>query len=262
VALRDPSHGQNLDVWVLDASRGTGSRITAERTDEFDPAWFPDGERLAYVSDHVGFYDLYERPASGGTEKVLLQTKQDKVLPTVSPDGRQLLYSVSIGANFIRVLTPLSGGGDSRRLSGDSRSSEEHPEISPDGLWTAFDSSESGQKEVYVQPLTGGPKRQVSIGGGQTPVWNRNGSELFYSARDGMLMSVALRFPPGRLETAEPQPLFLLRIGVSGEPQFHRHRYDVSPDGQRFLVIRRAPDAEPDGAVVVTNWTAALGRAR
>ena len=72
VALRDPSHGQNEDVWVLDASRGTPTRITAERTDEFDPAWFPDGERLVYVSDHRGFYDLYERPASGGAEKTLV----------------------------------------------------------------------------------------------------------------------------------------------------------------------------------------------
>ncbi len=45
---------------------------------------------------------------------------------------------------------------------------------------------------------------------------------------------------------------------MSGEIQIHRHPYDVSPDGQRFLVIRRAPDAEPDGAVVVTNWTAVL----
>jgi Tol biopolymer transport system component/predicted Ser/Thr protein kinase len=262
VALRDPSHGQNLDVWVLDASRGTGSRITSERTDEFDPAWFPDGERLVYVSDHVGFYDVYERPASGGAEKILIRTKQDKILPTVSLDGRHLLMSVPEGGNYTRVLTPLSGEGDSLRLSGDSRFSEEHPEISPDSRWTAFDSSESGQREVYVQPLTGGPKRQVSIGGGQLPVWNRNGSELFYAARDGMLMSVALRLAAGRLEIAEPQPLFLLRLGVGGELQFHRHPYDVSPDGQRFLVIRRAPDTEADGAVVVTNWTAVLGRAR
>ncbi len=262
VALRDLSHGQNLDVWVLDASRGTASRITTERTDEFDPAWFPDGERLVYVSDHVGFYDLYERPASGGAEKILVRTKQDKVLPTVSPDGRHLLVGVPEGSNFTRVLTPLSERGDSLRLSADSRFSEEHPEISPDGRWTAFDSSESGQREVYVQPLPAGPKRQVSIGGGQMPVWNRNGSELFYAARDGMLMSVAMRLAAGRLEIAEPQPLFPLRLGVSGEIQFHRHPYDVSPDGQRFLVIRRAPDAEADGAVVVTNWTAPLGRTR
>jgi Tol biopolymer transport system component/predicted Ser/Thr protein kinase len=262
VALRDASHGQNLDVWILDASHGTGSRVTAERTDEFDPAWFPDNERLAYVSDHAGFYDLYERPATGGAEKILIQTKQDKVLPMVSADGRHLLYSASKGAHFTRVLAPVSGAGDSRQLSGESRFSEENPEISPDGLWTAFESSESGQKEVYVQPLPGGPKRQVSIGGGRTPVWNRKGAELFYAGRDGMLISVALNPAGGRLEIGEPQPLFLLKLGVGGEVQFNRHPYDVSPDGQRFLVIRLAPATEADGAVVVTNWTAALGKPR
>ena len=261
-ALRDPSHGQNQDVWVLDASRGTGTRITSESTDEFDPAWFPDGERLVYVSDRAGFYDLYERPAGGGAEKTLLRTKQDKVLPTVSPDGRQVLMYVPERGNQTRVLAPLSGPGEPLRLSPDSRFSEEHSEISPDGRWTAFDSSESGQREVYVQPLPLGPKRQVSIGGGQLPVWNRNGSEIFYAARDGTLMSVAMRLAAGQLMVAEPQPLFPLRLGVSGEVQFHRHPYDVSPDGQRFVVIRRAPDAEPDGAVVVTNWTNVLGRAR
>jgi hypothetical protein len=64
------------------------------------------------------------------------------------------------------------------------------------------------------------------------------------------------------LEIAEPQPLFLLQLGASGELPFHRHPYDVSPDGQRFLLIRRAPGTEADGAVVVTNWTAMLGRTR
>jgi hypothetical protein len=64
------------------------------------------------------------------------------------------------------------------------------------------------------------------------------------------------------LEIAEPQPLFLLRLGVSGEIQFQRHPYDVSQDGQRFLVVRRATDTEADGAVVVTNWTAVLRRTR
>ena len=90
------------------------------------------------------------------------------------------------------------------------------------------------------------------------PVWNRDGSELFYAARDETLMSVSIRSAAGRLEIGEPQPLFPLNLGTGGEVQFHRHPYDVSPDGQRFLVIRRAPDSEPDGAVVVTNWTAAL----
>ena len=262
VAMRDPSHSQNLDVWVLDVARGTSSRISPERKDEFDPAWFPDGERLVYVCDRGGMYDLCERPSSGGAEKILVRTNQDKLLPTVSPDGRHVLVAVAEGGNFTRVLMPLSGEGDARRLSAESRFSEEHPVLSADGRWTAFDSSESGQREVYVQPLSEGPKRQVSIGGGQMPVWNRSGSELFYAARDGTLMSVTLRLAAGRLETADPQPLFPLRLGVSGELEFHRHPYDVSPDGQRFLVIRRAPDADPDSAVVVNNWTAVLGRSQ
>ncbi|MDQ6892588.1 MAG: protein kinase [Acidobacteriota bacterium] len=259
VSMRDPSRGQNLDLWVLDASRGTGSRITSERTDEFNPAWFPDGERLAYVSDRAGFYDLYERSTTGGPEKLLVRSKEDKVLPTVTADGRHLLYSLSEGARFLRVLAPLPAGTSPRRLSGDSPFSEDHPEISPDGQWTAFESGESGQKEVYLDALSGGSKRQVSIGGGQAPIWNRNGSELFYIARDGMLTSAALRHTAGGLETGQPQPLFPLRLGSrGGEIQFFRRSYDVSPDGQRFLVIRRAADTEADGAVVVTNWTAAL----
>jgi hypothetical protein len=113
-----------------------------------------------------------------------------------------------------------------------------------------------------VQPLPEGPKRQVSIGGGQWPVWNRNGSELFYASRDGMLMSVPVRVSGSRSEIGEPRILFPLRLGTSAELPFYRHAYDVAPDGQRFLVIRRAPGVEPDGAVVVTNWTAALGGAR
>jgi Tol biopolymer transport system component len=260
VTLRDPAHGQNQNVWVLDAARGTASRITAERTDEFDPAWFPDGQRLAYVSDHVGFYDLYERPSNGGAEKVLTRTPQDKILPTVSPDGRHLLYSVNASGDFRRMWKSVSEGGEPLALSGETRFSEECASLSPDARFTAFESTETGQREIYLQPLAGGSKRQVSIGGGRMPVWSPNGSELFYVARDGLLMSAALHPAGDRPEAAEPQPLFPLQLGVTGEVLFPRHPYDVSPDGQRFLVIRQAPDAEPDGGVVVTNWTSLLGK--
>ncbi|MFI5165496.1 MAG: protein kinase [Thermoanaerobaculales bacterium] len=261
VALRDPTHGQNEDVWVLDVDRGTATRITAERTDEFDPAWSPDGQSLIYVSDHVGFYDIYERPASGGSESTVLRSEQDKELPTITPDGSHMLISASEGGNYVRVLAPLSGSGKPVRLSDGPQFSEEHGALSPDGLWTAFDSTESGQREVFVQPIAGGAKRQVSVGGGLMPVWDRSASQLYYAASDGMLMSVAVHLSRDQAAIGEPQPLFLLRLGVSGEVEFPRHPFDVSPDGQRFLIIRRAPGAEADGAVVVTNWTAVLRRA-
>jgi len=103
-----------------------------------------------------------------------------------------------------------------------------------------------------------GPRRQLSIGGGQMPVWSRGGRELLYAARDGTLMSVALRSAGGRLEAGEPQPLFPLRFDMGGELPWHRQPYDVTPDGERFLVIRRAPGVEADGIVVVSGWTSVL----
>ena len=266
VAERDPGHGQNLDVWVLDATRGTATRITTERGDEFNPAWFPDGERLVYVSDRTGPYGLYERPADGGAEKPLdlPRSKKDRIAPTVSPDGRWLSYCLLGEGRALRVLAPLDGKGEERQLDAASQFREQRPpqpEISPDGRWTAFNSTEPGQPEVFVEPLPEGPKRQVSIGGGQMPVWRRDGGELYYIAQNGMLMAVTIRTSNGRLESGEPQPLFPSQLGIERDVPF-RHPYDVSPDGQRFLVIRRAPDSEADGAVVVTNWASALKRAQ
>jgi Tol biopolymer transport system component len=258
VALRDPFHGRTGDVWVLDSARGIGIRITSEPTDDFNPAWFPDGDRIAYISDRFGFYNVFERPAGGGPEKLLVRSEQDKMFPTILPDGRRLLMDAIEGPRYVREIVSLDDPKSAVRLGADSRFSEEHPTVSADGRWTAFDSIESEQREVYLQPVPDGPKRQVSVGGGQMPVWNRNGRELFYAARDGTLMSVALRPEGGRLEGGEPQPLFPLQFDLSGELPWHLQPYDVSPDGQRFLVIRRAPGVEPDGVVVVGNWTAVL----
>ena len=258
VAIRSKAHGGNGDIWVLDAGRGTPERITTEPTDDFNPAWFPDGQRLAYVSDRFGWYNLVARPTSGGPEKLLVRSDRDKTFPTILPDGRHILVNVVETPRYVRSVLSLDDPKDVVRVGGDSPISEEHPALSADGKWTAFDSLESGQREVYVQPLAGGPKRQVSVDGGQMPVWSRNGRELFYAARNGTLMSVALRPDGGRLEAGEPQPLFPLQFDLSGELTWHLLPYGVTPDGERFLVIRRAPGVEPDGVVVVSNWTAAL----
>ena len=110
-----------------------------------------------------------------------------------------------------------------------------------------------------MQPLPGGPKRQVSIGGGQMPVWNRNGSELFYAARDGMLMSVAdasCRGPIGDRRAAASLPAGARES--SGEIQFPRHSLRRVSGRPALSRDPPAPDAEPDGAVVVTNWTTVL----
>ena len=262
VTIRDPAHGRNGDIWILDAARGTGLRLTATRSDEFSPAWFPYGNRVAYVSDQSGFYGIVERPAGGGPQSVLIQAPYDNILPEILPGGRHALVGSLKTDKYCPQIVSLDDPKDSRRLDADARFSEEHSQISPDGRWTTFDSVESGQREVYLQQIPDGAKRQVSIGGGQMPVWNRNGRELFYASRDGTLMSVAMRAGSTRLEPADPQPMFPLQFDASGELSWQHFPYDVSPDGQRFLVIRRAPGVEQDGLVVVDNWTAGLKETR
>ena len=261
VSRRDPSRGQNLDLWVVDAVRGTSSRITSERSDEMGPAWFPDGEHLVFVSDRggSGFYDLYEVAASGGPAKTLIQTKHDKTQVSVSRDGRSLVFLVSENARYRRQILSVGAGGEPRDLGSASRFTEGHPEISPDGRWTSFDTNESGNREVFVEPLTGGPKKQVSVGGGHSAIWRADGRELFYMARDGALMSVPIRESgAGNFEAGEPQPLFLLQAATDPAFAYFRRPFDVAPDGERFLVVRRAPDDVPEDAAVVLNWTAVL----
>ena len=254
VAMRDPSRGQNFDLWVLDANRGTSARVTSERTDEFNPAWSSDGQRVAYVSDHGGFYDLYARPAAGGEEKLLVRSEADKIMPSFAPDGR-MLYAVAEGPLYTLWLRPAAGG-EPRRITTAVRFSEDHPEFSPDGSWIAFESDESGLREVYLEPASGGSRRQVSVGGGQMPVWRRDGGELFYRTKNGTLRVVALRRAGNGLDVGDPQALFPLDVQIEGgaSVSLFRRPYDAAPDGQRFLVIRSAPDAGTGAAVVVLDW--------
>src|SRR5262249_22733900 len=177
----------------------------------------------------------------------------------VLPDGRFLFALLQAGnGNSARYLAPADGKGEVRRLSGTGPFSERQPHVSPDGSACAFESMETGLLEVFVAPIAEGPRRQVSVGGGRIPAWRRDGSELFYLARSGMLMAVRMKTSAGRIEVGDPQALFPLQPGNEGEIDVFRYPYDVAPDGQRFLVIRRAAEAEPSDAVVVTNWRSAL----
>ena len=130
--------------------------------------------------------------------------------------------------------------------------------FSPDGQAVAYVSDESGTGNVYVRsfPSSGGRKWPVSIGGGYQPRWRRDGKELFYISPRGELMSVAitpgLASPPGR-----PTPLFQTAI-YGGGPSINNWYWDVTSDGQRFLINTVAPGNEPSTLNVVLNWQSGL----
>ena len=259
VSRRDPARGQNADIWVVDFASSIASRVTSDRTDELSPVWYPDGDRLVYVTEHAGFYDISMRSTSGGAERLVFQTETDKTHPDLSPDGRFLVYGSANAGGFGDLhLLPLSGGGSRpTALTSTAEFDESYPAFSPDSKWLAYESDESGRSEVYVRRLPSGFTRRISSSGGGMPVWRRDGKELFFHSRDGMLMAVALHESEDRLETAAPQPLFDLRLTDVVRPTPFRRTYDSSPDGEGFFVIRAA-EAEPDPVAVALRWTEML----
>ncbi|HEY6065313.1 MAG TPA: protein kinase [Thermoanaerobaculia bacterium] len=257
VTKRDGARGQNLDLWIVDAVTGVSSRFTSDRTDEMSPSWLPDGDRVNYITEHAGFYDFSERAVSGGPERAVFQSKYDKTYPEVSPDGKFLAFCSSETGGF-NDLAWLPLTGESRTVTVDKTAEFDETFIafSPDSRWLAYQSDESGQTEVYVRRFPDGPGQRVSSSGGGMPVWRRDGKELFFVSRDGMLMAVAVNGAGPRMETGSPQPLFEIRLNDTILP--FRRKYDVYPDGERFLVIRRAAESDPDTIAIALNWTGML----
>jgi Tol biopolymer transport system component len=144
-----------------------------------------------------------------------------------------------------------------------TRFNEGNGELSPDGHWLAYESDSVGHSEIYVRPYpetaAGQWEISTSTGGGSQPVWARGGKELFYLAPDGSLMSVRVVSSSRTWRADAPVKLFQGRHYVFG-PIRHR-MYDVSPDGQRFLMLKPANSestAASPSIVIVQNFAEEL----
>ena len=125
--------------------------------------------------------------------------------------------------------------------------------FSPDGRWVVYGSNESGAWEIYVAPFPGpGRKWQVSVGGGGWPVWRRDGAEILYLNSSGDMMGVPVNERGSGLSFGQPQALFEFRNTATGSA------FDVTADGQRFLVVEPAENLPPEPVTVVVNWPAAI----
>jgi eukaryotic-like serine/threonine-protein kinase len=153
-----------------------------------------------------------------------------------------------------------AGSGQGRKAQPFLRTpfNENTSRFSPDGRWMVYMSDESGRNEIYAQPYPGpGGKWQISTVGGTEPVWNPNGRELFYRSGDRM-MAVDIATQPGFV-AGTPRMLFEGRYEVAPAPIVN---YDVSPDGQRFLMVKPGEQAQaaPTQINVVLNWFEELKR--
>jgi Tol biopolymer transport system component len=249
---------RGTQVWLYDVIRQTTTRLTFEGETNSAPVWTPDGKRIAFQSNREGPLNIFWQPAdgSGGVER--LTTDESLQAPSSwSPDGQLLAFiggSPTTGAH----IWVLRLGERNTQPFLRTPFNEAAPRFSPDGRWLAYVSNESGRYEIYVQPYPGpGGKRQVSIGGGTEPVWNPNGRELFY--RSGVkMMSVDIATQPG-FAAGNPRMLF---EGLYQETSATSANYDVSRDGQRFLMLKpvEGTEAALTQINVVLNWSEELKR--
>lgn len=247
---------RSRDIFIVDVERGVRTRFTFDQTDEQTSVWSPDGSRVVFNARPKGYFDLYERDASGvGAQQLLLSDTRNKAPLTWSPDGKSILYSTgaSVIGNSDIWLLPLDGARQPVPFL-QSPFSETEGRFSPDGRWVAYVSNETGSTEVYVTRFPGpGGKRRVSTAGGNYPRFRSDGNELFYVSRDGKLMAVSVNGQGQEFVVNTERALFTMHGPASG-----RYPYDVSLDGQRFLVNTVVEAAIPSPITLVVNWAAAL----
>ena len=215
----DPQ-GRSLDVWLMELARGVTSRFTFDQGNDIYPVWSPDGSRIVFGSDRDGgVLHLYQKRADGvGIEELVLKSSADMLPHSFSPDGRLLVYRTPVnGRSQLGILRVV--GERTPHLFEPSGFLQQFSQVSPDGRWLTYASTESGQYEVYVQsfPAPGGGKWQISKDGGLYPRWRPDGRELFYYALDGALMAVPLKNAT-QLDVGAAVPLFQARMSERSRP--------------------------------------------
>ena len=250
--------GSNGDIWLYELARGLRTRLTFDPEAQHDVIWSPDGNRLVFNSSRKGRLDLYQKAADGtGSEELLVESDVDKYPNSWSPDGRFLVYSTTFDVPKTGTdLWVLPVSGDRKPFPFlQTEFNESRGQFSPDGRWIAYQSDESGRDEVYVTLFPGpGGKRQISTAGGTFPRWRSDGKEIFYLSPDNKLMVVEVKGQGSNLEVGAARALFDVRPGntTSG------YQYDVTADGQRFLVNTSVEQKASSPITVVINWTAGL----
>lgn len=245
VSVLDPLTNTR-DLWILDLERGVRTRLTSDPGDEVAPVWSADGTRLLFTSNRLGHFDLYEKATSGMDAETLVFADEADKYPTGWDRGsKQVLYwTYSAEGSEMRVLT--SG----RQAPRPFLPSPVSPgRLAPHGAHVAYFSAESGRSEVYLVPFPAATRRwQVSSGGGSLARWRADGREVFYLGRDNQLMAAPIDRTTDGVDIGRASALFEARqVGV-------RYHYDVTPDGNRFLVNITRGASAVSSVTLLQNW--------
>jgi Tol biopolymer transport system component len=221
------------DIWVYDVASQRLSRVTLD-TLSGQPEWSPDGKSLMYSHFDGGIWDLYRTAADGSTDAQRFFSRRPSSVwePRVLPNGHLLFREDAARTSRSILEAPVDSPAAARPLAA-TEFNERALALSPDSKWIAFVSNLSGSAAVYIRRLDQGSARwRVSPGNGTEPRWGPGGREIFYRLGDTVLaVAVALGTEP---TFGQPKALFVRPYAASANEAL----YDVSRDGQRFLMVR------------------------
>jgi serine/threonine-protein kinase len=252
---------RNADIWIWDLAREKLTRLTFGPGMDGVPTWTPDSRRIIFMSDRAGTPNLYSQAADGSGPTDRLTTSNHGQWPSsITFDGTRLFgfaaTALPVEVILVHLANPVAGNRTvPGMLTTERLFTGARPEISPDGRYLAYESVESGQRQVHVQPFpqVKGGRWQISTRGGSRPAWSREGRELFYIDESMTLMRVPVQTSGLTLRYGSPTTVIDTKYA---EPNPSRH-YDVTPDGKRFLMLKAStpePNATPVSMVVVLNW--------
>jgi serine/threonine protein kinase/Tol biopolymer transport system component len=246
------NQGGAQDLWIADLERGAKSRLTFSGSVR-EPVWSPDGRWLAYREQG----GIFRQRTDGSGPPELLFTGQNATLPTAfTPDGAHLvIWRETAPGGSDHALLDLARQGQEPRSLVAGPSVEWTSDVSSDGRWLAYVTTETRRPEVYVGSMAGaGGKWQISPRGGFEPRWSQDGSELFFRDGVGDLHSVTL--VPGDVFAAGPPQ----RLADGMRTGDNNRSYSVAPDGQSFLTLGLAVDESVDRLNLVLRWDRELAR--
>jgi Tol biopolymer transport system component len=254
------THGvQGGEVWVTRLADGTTRRLTLEPAAN-SPIWSSDSSRILFQWARGANESAVSIQDARGSGSARLVGAIGGTLWDWSPDGQRIVFGKDRPSDL--WILPVDAGGAPVPFAR-SPFNKTQAQVSPDGRWIVYTALETGHDEVYVDSFPmGGNRRQVSVGGGMMPRWRRDGSELFYVAPDQMLMAVPIASRSGYVDVGRAAPLFRTRIVPTGSQiSGIGAMYDVTPDGQCFLINGPPADQGPPMTVVL-NWSAGLNGKR
>ena len=240
-------------IWLYDLDLAAFEKLTTE-SNTFGPLWTPDGERLIYTSARRGGFDVLSKPLDVfGVEEVILEEDFESSPSALSPDGKWLavqLWPVQMGIDL--ALLELGAGSGLTTVVA-SPFIDKQASFSRDSAWLAYSSNISGRWEVYAQPVRGdGATVKISADGGDFSVWSPTRDELYYQ-RENTIMAASYEVDGGELRPGVRRPLAEMPEGS--------FLSDISPDGEKFLILAPTGEDPPSTELHVTlNWFEELKR--